>query len=128
MSATIRRIISAVLFACVFSTLYSQQYMDYLQLGKNELQADHYTKAIADLNIYIKVQPQMYEGYFFRGYAKYQLDDLMGAEQDYTVAISLYPFSVDLFCYRVRLPGTGFSIFQERWMITKSRLNWIRLM
>lgn len=100
MSAKIRKIIGVILFAGAFSNLYSQQYMDYLQLAKIELQNNNYTKCIEDLNIYVKEQPHMYEGYFFRAFAKYQLDDLMGAEADYTKAIALYPFRADIFCYR----------------------------
>jgi len=42
----------------------------------------------------------MYEGYFFRGYAKYELGDYTGAEHDYTKAISLFPFLVDIYRYR----------------------------
>ena len=84
----------------VISTVAAQRRANYLELGRIELSQGHYAKAIENLNIGLKLRPDSYEGYFLRAYAKFQLDDFTGAEEDCTRSIDLYPYRSDVYCYR----------------------------
>ncbi len=91
-----------VLLLCIFvsNTSIAQRRANYLELGRIELSEGHYAKAIENLNIGLKLRPDSYEGYFLRAYAKFQLDDYTGAEEDCTHSIELYPYRSDVYCYR----------------------------
>ncbi len=73
---------------------------DYMQFGKFELEQENYTEAIKYLNNAIKHRPASYEGYFLRGIAKYNLDDFIGAEHDFTQASIYDPFNPEIYHYR----------------------------
>ena len=53
-----------------------------------------YQEAIRVLNILLRADPDAAEGYFLRGVAKFNLDDLLGAEDDFSTAIRLMRASV----------------------------------
>ena len=78
----------------------AQRIGDYLQFAKNELDKENFTEAIKYLNNFIKYRPASYEGYFLRGYAKYSLDDFIGAEKDFTQASVYDPFNPEIYHYR----------------------------
>lgn len=63
----------------------------YLTLGKQELWNENYMEAINYFTYYINDHPNLYEAYYLRGLAKYNLGDMVGAEYDFTRAISCLP-------------------------------------
>src|SRR5579872_3553066 len=89
----------SIIFSLIFlgPAAFSQQRVSYLDMGQYELSNGHFTKAIEDLNVAVKILPDLYESYFYRGLAKYELDDFIGAEKDYTKAISINPYWAELF-------------------------------
>ncbi len=63
----------------------------FYYVGREFLIDSRYREAIETLNILLKVDPESYEGYRLRGIAKYNLDDLLGAESDFSMAIEKNP-------------------------------------
>ncbi len=72
----------------------------FFRMGRGFLINNRYEDAIETLNIMLKADPEAYEGYFLRGIAKYNLDDLMGAEMDFSQAIEKNPVFTTAFQYR----------------------------
>ena len=68
---------------------YSQMNLNYSQLGLNALRNGNYIEALENLNLAIAKEPYVPETWFLRGYAKYSLDDYIGAERDYSKSIEL---------------------------------------
>ena len=68
--------------------------------GRNSIIDSRYSEAIETLNILLRVDPNAHEAYFLRGVAKYNLDDLYGAEQDFTTAIDKNPVYTFAYYYR----------------------------
>lgn len=66
---------------------------DYIVEGK-------YREAIESLNILLRSQSKEYEGFFLRGVAKYNLDDLNGALSDFTRALEENPAYTQAYQYR----------------------------
>lgn len=66
---------------------------DYIVEGK-------YFEAIESLNILLRQEAKDYEGYFLRGVAKYNLDDLSGALSDFSRAIEENPVYTMAYQYR----------------------------
>jgi len=81
-------------------SVFSQHELNYKQLGINYLRKGEYLQAMENLNIAIQTEPSSADLYFFRGYAKSNLDDYIGAEKDYSRSIEIYPFRVDVFVNR----------------------------
>lgn len=73
------------------SLLKGQYRYTYITLGKKELWDENYMEAINYFSYFINDHPTMYEAYYLRGLAKYNLGDLSGAEYDFTKAISCIP-------------------------------------
>ena len=71
-----------------------------LRIGRNSLAFDDYVLAIQYFNQVIQVKPYLAKPYFYRGVAKYNLDDFKGAETDASLCIERNPFIVD--AYRLR--------------------------
>ena len=61
-------------------------------IGRNALYFDDYVLAIQYFNLIIYSKPYLYEPYFYRGLAKFYLEDYSGAENDCTEAIEKGPF------------------------------------
>lgn len=59
-----------------------------------------YQEAIQTLNTLLRFDENAFEGYFLRGIAKYNLDDLLGAEADFSTAIRLNPVYTQAYTYR----------------------------
>jgi tetratricopeptide (TPR) repeat protein len=72
----------------------------FSQTAVNYLRKGDYVAALDYLNTAIQREPGASELYFLRGYAKYGLDDFIGAEQDYSQSIDLSPYLVDVFTNR----------------------------
>ncbi len=69
-------------------------------LGQRALSDGHYTQAVSNFNIIIRLNDKQYEAYFFRGIAKYNLGDFNGAESDFDRAIDLNPVYTLAYHYR----------------------------
>ncbi len=68
--------------------------------GREFILEGRYRDAIESLNILLRSQTDEYEGYFLRGVAKYNLNDLHGAHSDFTDAIGHNPVYTLAFQYR----------------------------
>ena len=68
---------------------YDRDYFYYV--GRSFMIDNNFEDAIRTLNILLRFDDDAYEGYFLRGIAKYNLDDLLGAEADFTTAIEKNP-------------------------------------
>ena len=90
---------TCVFLFCVLVSV-AQQRIGFLDQGKIALNNGHFAVAIEKLNVAINARTDQYEAYFYRGFAKFRLDDNIGAEQDFTHAISLNPYWSVLFTYR----------------------------
>ncbi len=72
----------------------------FFYVGRNYIIRNKFRDAIETLNVLLKVDTKAYEGYFLRGIAKYNLDDLLGAEQDFSSAIETNPVFTGAYQYR----------------------------
>ena len=68
---------------------YNKEY--FFWLGRQMMMQNDYHEAIRTLNTLLRFDDSAYEGYFLRGIAKYNLDDLLGADEDFSIAISKNP-------------------------------------
>ena len=84
-----RKAVIAILFVLFATTSVVAQYnRDYFfYVGRMQMMNNEFSEAIRTLNILLRFDEEAYEGYFLRGIAKYNLDDLLGAEADFTEAI-----------------------------------------
>lgn len=71
-----------------------------MMVGRNALYFKDYVLSIQYFNQVINAKPYLYDPYFFRGLAKFYLEDFGGAEADCSEAIDRNPFVAD--CYQVR--------------------------
>lgn len=77
------------LFAVAFSSTRGQLNKRYFYyIGQGLLLEDRYRDAIDVLTVLLRQDTTAFEGYFYRGIAKYNLDDLVGAESDFSRAIA----------------------------------------
>ncbi len=97
-----RKIVIAILFALFATTSVVAQYnRDYFfYIGRKQMMESDFKEAIRTLNVLLRFDDKAYEGYFLRGIAKYNLDDLLGAEADFTEAIEKNPVFTTAFTYR----------------------------
>ena len=72
----------------------------FFWVGRSYIIDNKFRDAIETLNVLLKVDTTAYEGYFLRGIAKYNLDDLLGAEQDFSLAIETNPVFTNAYQYR----------------------------
>ena len=72
----------------------------FFYVGRSYIIDNKFRDAIETLNVLLKVDEKAYEGYFLRGIAKYNLDDLLGAEQDFSYAIENNPVFTAAYQYR----------------------------
>ncbi len=99
-----RKLIVA-LFVCLFSFTTELSYGQYNKayffwMGRNMLLENQYREAIRTLGVLLMVDDEAYEAYFLRGVAKYNLDDFLGAEQDFSRAIEYNPVYTMAYHYR----------------------------
>ena len=97
-----RKAVIAILFVLFATTSVVAQYnRDYFfYVGRMQMMNNEFSEAIRTLNILLRFDEEAYEGYFLRGIAKYNLDDLLGAEADFTEAIEKNPVFTTAFTYR----------------------------
>lgn len=68
-----------------------------IQIGRNALYFEDYVLSIQYFNQVIAAKPYLAQPYFYRALAKFNLDDLQGAEEDATTAIGHNPFITDAY-------------------------------
>ena len=97
-----RRILVGILFSLFVTTSVVAQYnRDYFfYIGRKQMMESDFKEAIRTLNVLLRFDENAYEGYFLRGIAKYNLDDLLGAEADFTEAIERNPVFTTAYTYR----------------------------
>ena len=97
-----RKLIFSILFIiCATTKVVAQYNRDYFfYVGRQQMMESNFKEAIRTLNILLRFDENAYEGYFLRGIAKYNLDDLLGAEADFTTAIEKNPVFTTAFTYR----------------------------
>ena len=98
-----RKFIGAILFLfCMFAdnagAQVNKQY--FVWVGRDRVMDSRYREAIETLNILLRADPDAYEGYFWRGIAKYHLDDLLGAERDFTLTLAKNPVYTNAYQFR----------------------------
>lgn len=72
----------------------------FFSRGRYGIVNGQYSDAINSLNVLLRVDNKAYEGYFLRGVAKYNLEDLPGAEADFSRAIDENPIYTQAYNYR----------------------------
>ena len=77
---------------------YNREY--FFWVGRQQMMENEFTEAIRTLNVLLRFDQDAYEGYFLRGIAKYNLDDLIGADADFTIAINKNPVFTTAYTYR----------------------------
>ena len=68
--------------------------------SRNSMISNDYKSAIETLNSLLDFDKNAYEGYFLRGIAKYNLDDLLGADADFSAAIEKNPVFTNAYINR----------------------------
>lgn len=92
-----------VFFLLLFSSFIAKaQYrVDRLiTVGRSALYYEDYVLSIQYFNLAISARPYLYEPWYYRSVAKYNLDDYTGAEKDVTQAIKLNPYIDDMYDLR----------------------------
>ena len=100
MSRARRTILLCLLLGCTLLSKAQVNTDHMMRVGRNALYFSDYVLSIQYFNQVVNAKPYLYEPYFFRGLAKYYLDDFTGAEADCSAAIQRNPFVVD--CYQLR--------------------------
>ncbi len=77
---------------------YNKHY--FFWVGRTCMMNNDYQEAIRTLNTLLRFDKDAFEGYFLRGIAKYNLDDLIGAEADFSIAIAKNPVYTQAYTYR----------------------------
>ncbi len=72
----------------------------FFWMGREHIIESRYREAIRSLNVLLNVDRDAYEGFFLRGVAKYNLEDLLGADADFSQAISINPVYTLAYQYR----------------------------
>ncbi|MDO4462065.1 MAG: tetratricopeptide repeat protein [Bacteroidia bacterium] len=96
----IRRLINSltlciVLLLCLASPANAQLNTNRLmQVGRNAIYFEDYVLGMQYFNRVINVKPYLPDPYYYRGVAKYYLDDLQGAANDCEIAYGINPFLI----------------------------------
>ena len=93
-------LIGALLLGCCMQARaqYNKEY--FFWMGQRCMMENNYQEAIRTLNTLLRFDEDAFEGYFLRGIAKYNLDDLIGAEADFSTAIRKNPVYTQAYTYR----------------------------
>jgi len=96
-----KKIFSILLLTVISLSAFSQLNIDqYFYIGRSRIYFGNYVSAIENLNIVIKLRPNLPEPYYFRGMAKHYIDDFRGAKNDYDKALDIKPFYPEAYMYR----------------------------
>ena len=77
---------------------YNRNYIYWV--GQQCMVDNKYREAIEILNVLLRQDERNFDAYFLRGIAKYNMDDLLGADADFSLAIELNPVFTGAFYYR----------------------------
>ena len=77
---------------------YNRNYIYWM--GQQKMVNNNYHEAIEILNVLLRYDAKDFDAYFLRGIAKYNLDDLLGADNDFSRAVELNPVYTGAFYYR----------------------------
>ena len=98
-----KRIYIIVIYFLFFNNFYINSQLNknyFLNIGRTDLIEEDYTSAIKRFNVVIGIHSDMFESYFFRGIAKFNLGDFQGALRDFNKTLELNPVFTDAFHYR----------------------------
>lgn len=96
-------IVTIVLIATVLlpSRAVAQYDRNYIYwVGQQSMVENNYPEAIEVLNVLLRHDPNDFDAHFLRGIAKYNMDDLLGADADFTRAVELNPVFTGAYYYR----------------------------
>ena len=77
---------------------YNRNYIYWV--GQQCMVRNNYSEAVDLLNVLIRHDERDFDAYFLRGIAKYNMDDLLGADSDFSRAVELNPVFTGAFYYR----------------------------
>ena len=77
---------------------YNRNY--FYWMGQQSMVNNDYREAIDILNVLLRHDERDFDAYFLRGIAKYNMDDLLGADSDFSLAIELNPVFTGAYYYR----------------------------
>ena len=77
---------------------YDRNYIYWV--GQQCMVKNNYREAIDLLNVLLRHDPKDFDAHFLRGIAKYNMDDLLGADSDFSKAVELNPVFTGAFYYR----------------------------
>lgn len=80
------------------SAQYNRNYIYWV--GQQCMADNNYREAIEVLNVLLRHDAEDFDAYFLRGIAKYNMDDLVGADSDFSHAVELNPVFTGAFYYR----------------------------
>lgn len=97
-----RKFLAALAFITVLTLPVSAQVdaEQVMNIGRNVLSMDDYMLSIQYFNQAIKAKPYLAEPYFFRAFAKMELEDWEGAEEDCTLSIERNKFRTETYKLR----------------------------
>lgn len=96
-----KSLLSLLLVFVALSTSYAQYDLDHFYyLGRQSLIDGKYSQAIENFNILSNLDSTCFEAYFFRGIAKYNLGDFVGAQRDFDKTIHFNPIYTPAYHYR----------------------------
>lgn len=87
----------ALLFLFPLTSLAQYNIERLITIGRSALYYEDYVLGMQYFNQAIAAKPYLYEPWFLRGVAKYNLDDFAGAEADCTEAIDRNPYVVGIY-------------------------------
>ena len=97
----LQRLVLLAFFSLSCFRLLAQYNIDrVLMAGRSALYYEDYVLSMQYFNQVINAKPYLYEPWYFRAIAKYNLDDYVGAESDCSEAISLNPYIAGLYDLR----------------------------
>jgi len=96
-----KRIVACILMTLSFTAAFGQLNTNrIMSIGRNALYFEDYVLSIQYFNRVINVKPYLADPYYYRGVAKFYLDDLNGAANDCEVAIGINPFLIGAYNLR----------------------------
>ena len=98
-----RTFLFSILLAICISIPRAEAQIDknyFVWAGRDMVMDNRYREAIETLNILLRAEPDAYEGYFWRGVAKYHQGDLLGAERDFSKTLDLNPVYTNAYQFR----------------------------
>ena len=99
-----KRILAILMLLVVFAlphevaAQYNRNYIYWM--GQQKMVNNNYHDAIDILNVLLRYDAKDFDAYFLRGIAKYNLDDLLGADADFSKAVELNPVFTGAYYYR----------------------------